>query len=112
MVIDKRLMVPETDHTAEINIKTTIEEGEIITIVVVTEIIDPITEIAVGPEIETVTETVIGITIDQTIEDMIVIKDMLLEAKMMVDLETVIGRTEVAPGKVPIQEQFPKQIRK
>ena len=46
-------MVPDIGHIVEINTKITIEEGEIITTEVITEIIDPITEITVGPEIVT-----------------------------------------------------------
>ena len=99
MVVDKTITVPERDHTVEIDIKTTIEEGEIITTVVVTEMIGPITGITVGPEIEIVTETAIGITIDQIIEETIVIKDMVIEAKIAVDLETEIGGIGVAPEK-------------
>ena len=86
----------------------TIEEGEIITTEVVTGIIDPITEITVGPEIGTVTEMAIGITIDQVTEGMIVIKYMVIEAKITVDLGTEIGRIGVAPGKVPNLGVVPK----
>ena len=63
----------EISHIVEIGIKITIEEGEIITTEVITEIIDPITEITVGPEIGTVTEKAIDITIDQITEGTIVI---------------------------------------
>ena len=100
MVIDKTVMVPETDHIVEIGIKIAIKEGEIITTEVITGIIDPITEITVGPEIGTVTEMAIGITIDQITEGMIVIKDMVIEAKIVVDLATETGEIGVAPGKV------------
>ena len=93
-------MVPETDHIVEIGIKITIEEGEIITTEVVTGIIGPITEITVGPEIETVTEMAIGITIDQITEGMIVIKDMAIEVKIVVDLGTETGGIGVAPESV------------
>ena len=57
-------MVPETDHTVGIGIKTTTEEGEITVTELVIEIIDPITEITVGPEIGTVMQMAIGITLD------------------------------------------------
>ena len=93
-------MVPETDHIVKISIQITIEEGEIITTEVITGIIGPITEITVGPEIGTVTEMAIGITIDQITEGMIVIKDMVIEAKIVVDLGTETGETGVAPEKV------------
>ena len=88
MVIGKTIVVPEIGHIVRIGIKITIEEGEIITTEVITEIIDPITEITVGPEIGTVTELVIDITIDQITEGMMVIKDMVIEAKIAVDLGT------------------------
>ena len=100
MVIDKTIMVPETDHIVEIGIKITIEEGEIITTEVITGIIGPITEITVGPEIGTVTEMAIGITIDQITQGTIVIKDMVIEAKITVDLGTETGGIGVAPQKV------------
>ena len=61
-------MVTEIGHIVKINIKITIEEGQIITTEVITEIIDPITEITVDPEIGTVTEMAIDITIDQITE--------------------------------------------
>ena len=84
-------MVPETDHIVKIGVKITIEEGEIITTEVITGIIGPITEITVGPEIGTVTEMAIGITIYQITEGTIVIKDMVIEAKIAVDLQTETG---------------------
>ena len=93
-------MFPETDHIVEICIKITIEEGEIITTQVITRIIGPITEITVGPEIGMVTVMAIGITIDQITEGMIVIKDMVIEAKITVCLGTEIGEIGVAPEKV------------
>ena len=93
-------MVPEIGHIVKIGIKITIEEGEIITTEVITEIIDPIREITVGPKIGTVTEMAIDITVDQITEGMIVIKDMVIEAKIVVDLGTEIGGIEVAPEKV------------
>ena len=101
-------MVPETDHIVEIGIKIVIEEGEITVTEVVIEIIDPITEITVGPEIGTVTEMALGITIDQITEGMIVIKGMVIEAKIAVDLGTEIGGIGVAPGKVPNPGVVPK----
>ena len=93
-------MVPEIGHMIEINIKITIEEGEIITTEVITEIIDPITEITVGPEIGMVTEMAIDITIDQITEGMMAIKDMVIEAKITVDLGTETEEIGVAPEKV------------
>ena len=100
MVTDKTIIVPETDHIVKISIKTTIEEGEIITTEVITGIIGPITEITVGPEIGIVTEMTIGIAIDQITEGTIVIKDMVIEAKIGVDLGTEIGEIGVTPEKV------------
>ena len=93
-------MVPEIGHIVRISIKITIEEGEIITTEVITEIIDPITEITVGPEIGMVTEMAIDITIDQITEGMMVIKDMVIEAKITVDLGTETEEIGVAPEKV------------
>ena len=101
-------MVPEIGHTVKICIKITIEEGEIITTEVVTEIIDPITEIPVGPKIGTVTEMAIDIAIDQITEGMIVIKDMVIEAKIAVDLGTETGEIRVAPEKILNPEAAPK----
>ena len=49
MVIGKTIMVPGIGHIVKIDIKITIEEGEIITTEIITEFIDPITEITVGP---------------------------------------------------------------
>ena len=74
----------------------------------VTGIIGPITEITVGPEMGTVTEMAIGITIDQITEGTIVIKDMAIEAKIMVDLGTETGGIGVAPEKVLNLEAVPK----
>ena len=107
-VIDKTTMVPETDHIVEIGIKMAKEEGEITATDVGIEIIGPITEITVGPEIGTVTEMAIGTTIDQTTEGMIVIKGMVIEVKIAVDLGTEIGGIGVAPGKVPNPGVVPK----
>ena len=101
-------MVPETDHIVEISIKITIEEGEITVTEVAIEIIGPITEITVGPEIGTVIEMAIGTTIGQTTEGTIVIKGMVIEVKIVVDLGTEIGGIEVAPGKVPNPGAVPK----
>ena len=101
-------MVPETDHIVKISIKIIIEEGEIIITEVITGIIGPITEITVGPEIGTVTEMAIGIAIDQITEGMIVIKDMVIEAKIAVDLGTEIGGIGVAPERVPNLGAVPK----
>ena len=93
-------MVPETYHIIKIGIKITIEEGEIITTEVITGIIGPITEITVGPEIGTVIEMAIGTSIDQITERTTVIKDMVIEAKIMVDLGTETGGIGVVPEKV------------
>ena len=101
-------MVLETDHIVRIGIKIAIEEGEITVTEVAIEIIGPIIEITVGPEIGTATEMIIGITMDQTTEGMIVIKGMVIEAKIMVDLGTEIGGIRVAPGKVPNPGADPK----
>ena len=86
MVIDKTTMVPETDHIVKISIRTAIEEIEITVTEVAIEIIGPITEITVGPEIGTATGMAIGKTIDQTTEETIVIKGMVIEDKITVDL--------------------------
>ena len=100
MVIDKTIMVPEIGHIVKIDIKITIEEGAIITTEVITEIIDPITEITVGPEIGTVSGMAIDITIDQITEGMMAIKDMAIGAKIEVDLGTETEEIGVAPEKV------------
>ena len=107
-VIDKTTMVPETDHIAKISIKITIGEGEITVTEVAIEIIGPITEITVGPEKGIVTEMAIGITIDQITEGTIVIKGMVIEIKITVDLGTETGGIGVAPGKVPNPGVDPK----
>ena len=107
-VIDKTVTVPETDHIVKISIKIAIEEGEIITMEVITGIIGPITEIIVGPEIGTVTGIAIGITIDQITEGMIVIKDMVIKAKITVDLGTETGGIGVAPEKILNPVAVPK----
>ena len=101
-------MIPETDHIVEIGIKIVIEEGETTVTEVAIEIVGPIIEITVGPEKGAATEMAIGITIDQTTEQMIVIKGMVIEVKIMVDLGTEIGRIRVAPGKVPNPGAVPK----
>ena len=108
MVIGKTTMVPETDHIVEISIKIAIEEGETTVTEVAIEIIGPIIEITVGPEKGTATEMAIGITIDQTKEEMIVIKGMVIEVKITVDLGTEIGGIGVVPGKVPNPAADPK----
>ena len=79
-------MVLETDHIVETSTKTTIEEGEITIIEVVIEIIGPIIETTVDPEIRAVTEMITGIPIDQTTEGKIIIKGMIREIKIAVDL--------------------------
>ena len=101
-------MVPETDHIVKISIKIATEEGEITVTEVAIEIIGPITEITEGPEIGTVTEMAICMTMDQTTEGMIVIKGMVIEVKITVDLGTEIGGIVVAPGKVPNPGVDPK----
>ena len=87
-------------------------EEEIAVIEVVIEIIGPIIEITVGPEIGTVTEMVTGIPIDQITEGKIVVKGMVIETKIMADLEIEIeieiGRIGIAPEKVPNPEAVPK----
>ena len=93
-------MVPEIGHIVKIDIKITIEEGEIITTEVITGIIDSITEITVGPEMGTATEMAIDIIIDQITEETMAIKHMVIEAKIMVDLGTEIEEIGVAPEKV------------
>ena len=91
---------PRIGHIVKINIKIIIEGGEIIITEVIIEIIDPITEITVGPEIGTVTEMAIDITIDQITEGTMVIKGMVIEAKITVDLGTETEEIGVAPEKV------------
>ena len=83
-------------------------EGEITVTEVAIEIIGPITEIIVGPDIGIVAEMTIGTTIDQTTEGTIVIKGMVIEIKIAVDLGTEIGGIGVVPGKVPNPEAVPK----
>ena len=93
-------MVPEIGHIVKIDVSITIEEGETITIEVITEVIYPITEITVGPEIGTVTEMAIDIIIDQITEEMMAIKDMVIETKIMVDLGTETEEIGVASERV------------
>ena len=76
------------------------------------EFIGPIIEATVGPEIGTVTEMVTDIPIDQTTEGKIVIKGMITEIKIEVDLGIEIGGTEAVPEKAPTPETVPKQIQK
>ena len=101
-------MVPEIGHVVKISIKITIEEGEIIVTEVTTGTIDPITEIIVDPEKGPVMETAIGITIDQITEEVIAIKGMVKEAKIVVDQGTETGEIGVVPGKVPNPGENPK----
>ena len=101
-------MVPETDHIVEIGIKIAIGEGEITVTEVAIEIIGPITEAIVGPKMETVTEMTIGTIIDQTTEGTIVIKGMVIEVKIVVDLGTETGGIGVVLGKVHNPEAVPK----
>ena len=72
------------------------------------EIIDSIIETTVGPEIGTVTEMVTGIPIDQTTEEKIVIKGMITEIMIGVEIEIEIGGTEAVPEKAPASEEVPK----
>ena len=99
-VIGKIIMALEIGHIVKIDIKITIEEGEIITTEVITESIDPITEITVGPEIGRVTEMAIDITIGQITEGMMAIKDAVIGTKITVDLGTEREEIGVAPEKV------------
>ena len=101
-------MVLETDCIVETGTKTTIEEGGITIIEVVIEIIGPIIETTVGPEIGAVTEMITDIPIDQTTEGKMVIKGMITEIKIMVDLGTEIGGIEAAPEKALTPEAVPK----
>ena len=100
-------MVPETDHIIEIGIKIA-KEGEITVTDVTIEIIGPITETIVGPEIEIVTDMAIGTTIDQTTEGTLVIKGMVIEAKIMIDLGIEAGGIGVVLGKVHNPEAVPE----
>ena len=68
-------MVPGIGHIVEINIKITLEEGEITITEMVIEITDPTIGIAVGLEIGTATEMVIGTTANQTTEGKTVVKE-------------------------------------
>ena len=99
-------MGPEIDPIAETGTRTIIEEEEITTIEVVTEITGPIIGITVGTKIETITEMAIGITIGQITEEMTVIKGMVTEIRTAVDpeREIEIGGIGVAPEKVPNPE--------
>ena len=103
-------MVLETDCTVETGTKTTTGEEEITVTEVVIEIIGPITEITVGPEIGAITEMVTGILIDQITKGKIVVKGMIIETKIAVDLgiEIEIGGIGVAPEKAPTPEAVPK----
>ena len=110
MVIDKITVVLETDCTVETSTKTPTGEEEITVTEVVIEIIGPITEIVVGPEIGAITEMVTGIPIDQITEGKIVVKGMVIETKIVVDLgiEIEIGEIGVAPEKAPTPEAVSK----
>ena len=99
VVISKTIMVPEIGHIVKIDIKITIEEGETITTEVIIEVIDPITETTVGPDIGMATEMAIDIIIDQITEETMAIKDMVIEAKIMVDLGTETEGIGIAPEK-------------
>ena len=61
-----------------------------------------ITEITVGQEIGTVTEMAIDITINQITEQMMAIKDTVIEAKITVDLGTETDEIGVAQRKFSI----------
>ena len=99
-------MGPEIDPIAETGTRTIIEEEEITTIEVVTEITGPTIGITVDPTIETTTEMAIGIIIGQITEEMTVIKGMVTEIRTVVDpeREIEIGGIGVAPEKVPNPE--------
>ena len=71
-------------------------------------IIGSITKITVGPEKGTVMEMAIGITINQITEGMIVLKGMVIEVKITVDLGTETGGIGVVPEKVPNPGADPK----
>ena len=103
-------MVLETDHIVETRTKTTVGEEEITVIEVVIEIIGPIIEITVGPEIGAVTEMVTDIPKDQITEGKIVVKGMVIEAKITADpdIEIEIGGIGVAPEKALNPEAVPK----
>ena len=88
MVIDKATMALETDCIVKFGIKIAIEEEGIIVTEVVTEIIGPITEIIVGPETGIAIETATGTTIDQITEVVIVVKGIVIEVKVMVEIGT------------------------
>ena len=103
-------MVLETDRTVETSTKATTGEGEITVTEVVIEIIGPITEITVGLEIGAIIEMVTGIPIDQITKGKVVVKGMIIETKIVVDLgiEIEIGGIGVAPEKAPTPEAVPK----
>ena len=90
-------MVQEIGHIVKIGIKITIGEEEIIVTDVTTETIDTITEIIVDPEKGTVMETAIGRTIDQITKEMIAIKGIVIEVKIVVDQGTETGEIGVVP---------------
>ena len=86
-VIDKITIGPEIGLIVGTITKIIMEEEETtMAIEVVIETIGPTTEIAVGPLTETIIEMGIGTTIDQTIEGMIVTKDMETEIRTVVGL--------------------------
>ena len=103
-------MVPETDCIVETSTKTTIGEEEITVTEVIIEIIDPITEITVGPEMGAVTEMATDMPIGQITEAKIVVKGMVIEIKITVDLgiEIEIGGMGVALEKAPNPGAVPK----
>ena len=97
-------MFLETDHIAEIGIKTAIGEEGTTTTEVVIEIIGPIIGIIVGPKIGTVIEMLINITIDQITEGKTVVKGMLIETRTAADPGIEIGGIGVVPEKFPNSE--------
>ena len=106
MVRGKTTMGQEIDPIAETGTRIIIEEEEITTIEVATEITGPIIGITVDPMIETTTEMVIGTIIDQIIEGMTATRGMVTEIRIVVypEREIEIGEIGVAPEKVPNPE--------
>ena len=66
-----------------------------------TEIIGPITETTVGPEIEMAIGMTVSMAIDQITGEMIAIKGMAIETKIVVGPGIEMKETEAVPGKVP-----------
>ena len=103
-------MVLETEYIVETGTNTIIGEEEITVIEVVIGITGPIIGITVVQERGTVTEMATGIPIDQVTGGKTVVKDMLIETKIVTDLgiETEMGEIGVAPGKALNLEAIPK----